>query len=114
MSDLEETICATEDDNHGLCWESLICLQDKKIESQQNPETLKKSTDRLKNEIKKQFDSLNIDTSKSNSLYPEHLNQDRDIVDCFLVLDLFKRNYLHILCCGTSKILEYRINGGVL
>lgn len=84
------------------------------IYSQQKPETLKERTDRLSNGMKKAFDSIKIDTSKENTLCAEHLNLDRVVVDVLLVLDLFKKSCQHMSCCGTSKVLDHAINGGVL
>ena len=83
------------------------------IEVQYEPETMKDWTNRLKTTLKNNFDKANS-TGKQSTLFADHVQQDRVIVDTSLLLGLFKNNCQQPSCTGQCSVVNCTTDGGVL
>ena len=68
---------------------------------------------RLLQEMKSAFNTLN-NIEKRNSVCNERYQQDRVIVDVSLLVGIFNKSCQHLSCSGKSKVLNTKMEGGVL
>lgn len=67
----------------------------------------------LKQEIRKKFEMLN-QIGQESELFQKHAKLERVIVDVSTILPLFDRKCPHVSCDKTSKVINYKLSGGVL
>lgn len=83
------------------------------IEQHYGPETRDQWTDRLKSELKAEFNKVNT-AGKDSKIFVDHCKQSRAIVDVDLVLQLFQKNCHFHLCTGQCAVASWKADGGVL
>ena len=87
--------------------------EDTNIEVQHGPETKQDRDNRMSNELKSKFDTLNR-AGQESELYSEHSQQQRVIIDVSALLPLFENKCPHESCTESSKVASYKLSGGVL
>ena len=112
-SDLDETLTASECGSLGETPMDISELEDIEIEMQHGPESKQERDKRLNQELKDRFDSLNR-VGKESDLHNAHAQQERVIVDITKLLPLFENKCPNESCAEKSKVLNYKLSGGVL
>ena len=79
-------------------------VEDTNLEVQHGPETKQDRDNRMSNELKSEFHTLNR-AGKKSELYSEHLQQQRVIIE---------DKCPHESCTERSKVASYKLSGGVL
>ena len=87
--------------------------EDGDIGKEQKPESCSERNERLLNEMKYAFNVLN-GIEKRNSRCSEHFFQSRVIVDVSIMVDIFNKGCQHLSCSGKSKVVNNKLEGGVL
>ena len=88
-------------------------VEDTNLEVQHGPETKQDRDNRMSNELKSKFGTLNR-AGQESELHSEHSQQQRVIIDVSAILPLFGNKCPHESCTERSKVASYKLSGGVL
>jgi hypothetical protein len=111
--DLDETLTASKCASQGEAPMDICEIDDVHIEVQHGPESKQERDNRLTQQLKGKIEMLSR-VGQESELFHEHAKLERVVVDVSTILTLFERRCPNESRAEKSRVVNYKLSGGVL